>query len=67
MIDNEDWLRTVTWDVTNPDGTFVGTLGELADALQVDRATAAAKVLTLPFGKAAPPELLADAMSEVAK
>lgn len=49
------------------DGTPVVSLDELAAALDGDRRVAAEKVLTLPFGQAAPEHIKADAMSEVAE
>jgi hypothetical protein len=58
---NEDWIKTLSWDVRLPGGGPVATLDDLARALGVDQATAAARVLDLPFGSAAPPALLAEA------
>jgi hypothetical protein len=58
---NEDWLRTMSWDVRLPDGSPAASLTEVAYALGIDRAEAANRILTQPFGVAAPPAIKTEA------
>lgn len=58
--ETEDWPKQ-SWDFHNPDGTPVDSLADLealtgqsADSLAID-------LLRLPFGKAAPRELIQEA------
>jgi hypothetical protein len=60
---NEDWLRSMSWDVRLPDGALAATLTEVAYALAVDRAEAARRILSQPFGKAAPDEIRTEAQA----
>lgn len=64
--ETEDWPKR-SWDFHNPDGSPVSTLADLealttqsADSLAVD-------LLRLPFGKAAPRELIREAQSRAAR
>lgn len=61
--ENEDWIRTASWDVRFPDGTPVDTLDGLATVLGTDRDTAAQRVLDLPFGEAAPEAIKTEAQA----
>ncbi|MFD7450404.1 hypothetical protein [Kitasatospora sp. NPDC059827] len=61
---NEDWLRSRRWDIRYPNGEPVTTLDGLAQVLRVDRQEAARRVLTQPFGKAAPQQLRDEAEQE---
>ncbi|MGX4733149.1 hypothetical protein [Kitasatospora griseola] len=58
---NEDWLRTRRWDIRYPNGKPVDTLDGLAQVLGITRQEAARRVLTQPFGKAAPSALRQEA------
>ncbi|MFJ6773368.1 hypothetical protein ACIQOV_20855 [Kitasatospora sp. NPDC091257] len=58
---NEDWLRSRRWDIRYPNGEPVTTLDGLAQVLRVSRQEAARRVLTQPFGKAAPTGLQREA------
>ena len=61
MNKQEDWLRNLAWDVTNPDGTPVVSLAALARVLGCTPARAVRRLLDEPFGEPAPAELLAQA------
>ncbi|WP_406205227.1 hypothetical protein OH807_30465 [Kitasatospora sp. NBC_01560] len=61
---NEDWIRTRRWDIRYGNGNPVTTLDGLAEVLGIDRHEAAHRILTQPFGKAAPQELLDEARQE---
>ncbi|MFJ8043837.1 hypothetical protein ACIRBX_25375 [Kitasatospora sp. NPDC096147] len=61
---NEDWLRGRSWDVRYPNGDPVTTLAGLADVLGVGPQEAARRLLSQPFGKAAPRALLDEAREE---
>ncbi|MFI6447793.1 hypothetical protein [Kitasatospora sp. NPDC050543] len=63
---NEDWIRSRRWDIRYANGNPVTTLDGLAEVLGIDRREAARRVLTQPFGKAAPQELLGEAHQEPA-
>lgn len=58
---NEDWLRTASWDVRNPDGSPVTDLKGLAAALGGTEAEVASELLSSASVQAAPPELVAEA------
>ncbi|WP_371517708.1 hypothetical protein [Kitasatospora sp. NBC_01300] len=60
---NEDWLRSRRWDIRYPNGEPVTTLDGLAQVLRVSRQEAARRILTQPFGKAAPAGLRQEAES----
>ena len=60
---NEDWLRTMSWDIRLPNGSLCMTLNDVAYALGVDKHTAARRILTLPFGEAAPAAVTIEAQS----
>ncbi|QKW22264.1 hypothetical protein HUT16_27185 [Kitasatospora sp. NA04385] len=62
---NEDWLRTRRWDVRYPNGEPVDTLDSLAQVLGITRQEAARRVLTQPFGKAAPQQLRDEAEQQI--
>lgn len=61
---NEDWIRSRSWDIRYSNGNPVTTLDGLAEVLGIDRQDAARRVLTQPFGKAAPQQLLDEAAQE---
>ncbi|MFF4819816.1 hypothetical protein ACFY2K_35165 [Kitasatospora sp. NPDC001309] len=61
---NEDWLRSRRWDIRFANGEPVTTLDGLAQVLRVSRQEAASRVLTQPFGKAAPQQLRVEAEQE---
>ncbi|MFJ7279371.1 hypothetical protein [Kitasatospora sp. NPDC098663] len=61
---NEDWLRSRRWDIRHPNGEPVTTLDGLAQVLRVSRQEAARRVLTQPFGKAAPQQLRDEAAQQ---
>ncbi|MFB8235560.1 hypothetical protein ACFC58_03320 [Kitasatospora purpeofusca] len=63
---NEDWLRGRRWDIRYASGEPVTTLDGLAAVLRIDREEAAHRVLTQPFGQAAPQDLLDEARQESA-
>ncbi|MEV8095259.1 hypothetical protein [Kitasatospora sp. NPDC085879] len=63
---SEDWIRSRRWDIRYANGNPVTTLDGLAEVLGIDRREAARRVLTQPFGKAAPQELLDEANQEPA-
>lgn len=58
---NEDWLRTMSWDVRYPNGTLVEDLDGLALVLDLTREQAADMVLDEPMGKAAPATVVQEA------
>ena len=64
-VESEDWLRTLRWGLFDPEGQPVVTLDGLAAVLGTTRSQAADTLLRLPFGKAAPPALRAEAKAEV--
>ncbi|MBO1418017.1 hypothetical protein, partial [Streptomyces sp. FH025] len=64
---NEDWLRSRSWDIRYPNGEPVTTLDGLAQVLRVPREEAANRLLSQPFGRAAPEGLLEEAKTLVAK
>ncbi len=61
---NEDWLRSRRWDIRYPNGKPVTTLDGLAQVLGITRQEAARRILTQPFGKAAPQQLRDEAAQE---
>ncbi|WP_327074409.1 hypothetical protein OG196_31700 [Kitasatospora purpeofusca] len=61
---NEDWLRSRSWDIRYANGNLVTTLDGLAEVLRIDRMEAARRVLTQPFGQAAPQQLRDEAAQE---
>lgn len=63
---NEDWLRLISWDVTDATGQPVTTLDALAKVLDVDRVAAAQQLMDSPASAAAPEELRAEAEAELA-
>ena len=63
---NEDWLRTVRWDVRDASGQVVTTLDALAKVLGTERAEAAQQLSELPAASAAPQELVDEAQAELA-
>jgi 2'-5' RNA ligase len=65
-VRNEDWIRTTTWDVRLPSGQVAETVDEVATVLNIDVKAAARKILTLPSGEAAPPDLRAEALDVLA-
>lgn len=57
---NEDWLRTLTWDVRDWDQRPITDLPTLAERLGVSAAAARTWLRTMPAGQAAPASLRGD-------
>lgn len=62
---NEDWIKTIAWDVRGPDGQPVTTLADLAEVLGVDEDEAAQQLLDSPAVQSAPEALRTEAQDRV--
>lgn len=58
--DTEDWPKQ-SWDFHNPDGTPIDNLADLEAATGQSADSLALDLLRLPYGKAAPRELIQEA------
>lgn len=60
--DTEDQFKR-SWDFTRPDGSPIDTLDELEQMTGRDAKDLARDLVRLPFGKAAPPLLIEEALA----